>query len=820
MEKGGVGLQIPDYLQKSKTFLLVVIDFDGNYLFGNELFQQKYSSIDKDFIGKPFQLTVHPDDFEKCKQAAFRCFTNEEFSTVCVRKPGPSGDVFLWTQWEFSIFKGADGNPVGILCVGFDITEAEKAAIQVKEFAEKVETILNEIPDAYFQLDANLRVIEANNLAREQFGKIGTQVLGSSIGSILVGSSDNSEVVKLKKVLEEKRFASFEYLNKSLCTWYQASAYPSGEGLTVFLRDISQDKRRCEELEESKRELDSTSRKLESILNGMSDVVWSISLPERKMLFVTPSVQVMFGLSVDESMADSGWLEKRIFDEDKEVVPALFNSVQKVGQFEEEFRVIDGKGLIRWVSCRATKIADGSGRAVRIDGIIRDVTDKVLAKKQLEKARDFLAHTNKVAKVGGWEFNRLTKEGFWSDMVCCIHEMPPGFSPSIEEALRFYVPESKSVLEHALKATFETGRSFDLELQLRTAKGNLIWVRAIGNATYDNQEITGLFGTLQDISEPKRNEEYRKALLASIPDLLFVLDSEGVFLDFKAEINDLHTDPSLFLNRKTTEILPFDIATRLLNSIKLALSKRSPTELEYLLEVNGKERFYQARISPLGTDKVIAVSRELTEIREKELKLSESEQKLQRTIEAIPHPFLILSGDFIVHDTNWDFERVFGYSKEEVVGKPIDFLIPETYRKDGTSVLSSCLPGPPNFEIEGFLPVLTKFGTEVFLSISSSSFISGGTVWIIAVLQDVTKLVKTQERILEHNETLREIAWQQSHELRRHVANILGLADLLKNVTSEPDEERQELIDYIILSANQIDEVIHKIVHQATKGRF
>jgi nitrate/nitrite-specific signal transduction histidine kinase len=88
----------------------------------------------------------------------------------------------------------------------------------------------------------------------------------------------------------------------------------------------------------------------------------------------------------------------------------------------------------------------------------------------------------------------------------------------------------------------------------------------------------------------------------------------------------------------------------------------------------------------------------------------------------------------------------------------------------------------------------------------------------LAVMQSQFEELKKQEiKILEQNETLKQIAWQQSHELRRPVANILGLCNLLKNYQNETEEMKSKYIDYMLQATNELDEIIHKIVLQANE---
>lgn len=85
-------------------------------------------------------------------------------------------------------------------------------------------------------------------------------------------------------------------------------------------------------------------------------------------------------------------------------------------------------------------------------------------------------------------------------------------------------------------------------------------------------------------------------------------------------------------------------------------------------------------------------------------------------------------------------------------------------------------------------------------------------------VQDITERKQREHAILQQNEAFRAIAWQQSHELRRPVANILGLCDLLKNYKNETEAMKNKYVDYMLKATEEIDTIIHKIVLKANES--
>ncbi len=78
---------------------------------------------------------------------------------------------------------------------------------------------------------------------------------------------------------------------------------------------------------------------------------------------------------------------------------------------------------------------------------------------------------------------------------------------------------------------------------------------------------------------------------------------------------------------------------------------------------------------------------------------------------------------------------------------------------------------------------------------------------------DITDIKEAEEKIAKQNEIFRKIAWKQSHEVRRPVANILGLANLLKEAHKKNDLViLAEYLGYLEQSAQELDIIIHDIV--------
>lgn len=129
-------------------------------------------------------------------------------------------------------------------------------------------------------------------------------------------------------------------------------------------------------------------------------------------------------------------------------------------------------------------------------------------------------------------------------------------------------------------------------------------------------------------SELQDSEQRNLALLKAIPDLIFVYDSEGVFLDFNAKSDkDLLLPPEQFIGKNIKDVMPEKIAQGTFESIRKTLQTGEIQSFDYSLEKKQKKMYYESKHAAFGKNKVIAVVRDITKRVQSEIVLRENEEK-------------------------------------------------------------------------------------------------------------------------------------------------------------------------------------------------
>ena len=148
-----------------------------------------------------------------------------------------------------------------------------------------------------------------------------------------------------------------------------------------------------------------------------------------------------------------------------------------------EIAMVKKNGSKILITLNGKNIRNKSGDFEQAHCILADITAHRREEEKLRRNEDLLNSTQKLSKIGGWEWNINNQTIFWTDEVYRIHDFAPGtvkygdMEDSIARSIECYRPEDRPIILNAFNKCAEEGVPYDLEFPFTTAKGRKIWIR-------------------------------------------------------------------------------------------------------------------------------------------------------------------------------------------------------------------------------------------------------------------------------------------------------------------------------------------------------
>jgi PAS domain S-box-containing protein len=304
------------------------------------------------------------------------------------------------------------------------------------------------------------------------------------------------------------------------------------------------------------------------------------------------------------------------------------------------------------------------------------------------------------------------------------------------------------------------------------------------------------------------------------PDTKHQVRSEGIYdiLDFTHEyetdpepnfLDHIHPDDKeLYIQtRDLTEKqgISTDTTIRLFDSAGKLHYIHRIAEMEYL---GGKQFRINGAIQDITEIKALEEERNTT---------GDENKKLAEIINKINNMVLLTDEQKNVIWSNRAFAEFTGYKLREIKGKkPGSFLAGPNPDLSLVKTIDNRVANREVFSIE--LPLYIKKQTSLWVNADFTPLFDAAQQFTgyITIYSDISAIKEKEAGLLKQNKLLREIAWTGSHEVRKPLATLMGLINLLK--TTNDEQERRQLYSYIDISTKELDTMLHKINARISEG--
>ena len=174
----------------------------------------------------------------------------------------------------------------------------------------------------------------------------------------------------------------------------------------------------------------------------------------------------------------------------------------------------------------------------------------------------------------------------------------------------------------------------------------------------------------------------------------------------------------------------------------------------------------------------------------------------------------------VITEWNHGAERLYGYTAEEAIGRPITIIFPPAKAGEDREVLTRILAGNP---LEGYETTrMRKDGSlvEVWVTISPLRDADGNIIGASSIARDIGVTKATQRELERSYKELEQFAYVASHDLQEPLRSIAGFAKILQQrYEGKLDDESDQYIGFILTSVDRLQALIDDLLSYSRSGR-
>lgn len=720
---------------------------------------------------------------------------------------------------------------------------SELIAIKTKELQstqKDYKATLERVSDAFVALDTKWRYTFMNERAGKIFNCDPEKMIGKHIWSEFPEGADHPFYQAYHKAMEEQQYIYLEEYYPSYGKWFENHIYPSPDGLSIYLKDVTDRK---------KAELELANERILSdfIINSLPGIFYLYDM-NGKFIRWNKNFEVVSGYSAEEisKMSPLDFFDKS----EQELLRKKIENVFVTGKDEVDahFFTKQGKRIPYYFNGIRVTLNDQS----YLIGVGLDITERVRSKEALMKRELYFRKIIENISDGIVLIDRVGNVSFQSPSV----ERITGYT--LEELRQLplgslnHPSDREGEVAFFAKLVANPGSSMRKTYRLKRKDGQYIWIDGNYTNLLNEDGINSIAYVFSDITETKLAELALRASEAKyrflfdnspLPKWIFDIETLQIVEVNNAAIEHYGYSREEFLSMTIRDIRPEEDIAQLeqidrneprTDTLLLGHWRHKKKNGEIIhVTLAGHEITYNEKRS------MIVVSVDVTEQYLAQKQLNESHQRLVKLTNKVPAVIYELEAD----TSGWmkfeflskGIESIWPtLSAEELTNRPIkEFTIVhnEDVERFNQSILES-YQNLSDWELE--------FRTNE--KIGSAKWIRGsarperkpdGTVIWYGYMQDITNLKKTEETLRDLNEDLRKqaeelaasnqelerFAYVASHDLQEPLRMVSSFLQLLeKKYNQQLDSQAQQYIYYAVDGAERMKQLILDLLAYSRLG--
>lgn len=788
-----------------------------------------------------------------------------------------------------ALLESSEGLPLGTLCVWDSkprhlTGEQEQAlamlarqvmtALELRLSRRRLQSTVDSISDAFFTLDRQRRFTYLNALAERITCRSRDELLGRPVWEICGPDETDPFAVQLRRAIATSERGAFEAYYKPAGQWLEVRCYPSVDGTTLYMQDVSERRAREQQLARQSRLYQMLSRTNEVIVRVKSrqqlfDAVCRIAVEQGH--FLMTAIVELDGVhgktrELAHAGANEGFFSKvRIDISDPEQSSGTIGTAFRTGRYDvcndfaSSARTATWRHLARQHGLRSAASfpfkADGQTLAVLVlasgeqDYFLADEIEllatmsenvsfaidslnseqqRLSAEAALRFSEANMATAQRIAHFGSWQFEFTNADDIdtgrvrWSDEMFRITGLNP--DAELTTALFFQVvhPEDRQSIRQAIAKAIRERNQYSIEHRLVRPNGEERIVRETAQIFFD--EATGrplkMVGTTHDITERtlarremERTSDLLRAVVDGTPDAFFVKDLQGRYLLFNEGAARLVGRPvEEVLGRDDTVLFDPADARVVMENDRQVMEAGETKLAEEVLTAVGVKRTYLVTKVPYRDRQGNVIG--LIGISRDITEWKQAEAKLLEQATLLDHAqdaIVVRSLDHEVLYWNRGAARLYGRTEKEAVGHSIKEML---YPGSNDAFIEATDMVMKRGEWAGELEQTTRDGrvlqVECHWTLVRDDH--GKPKSILAINTDITQRKKIERQFLraQRMESIGTLAGGIAHDLNNMLAPITMSIELLK--LGESDEKKLNVLSTIEHSAQRGAEMVKQVL--------
>jgi PAS domain S-box-containing protein len=604
------------------------------------------------------------------------------------------------------------------------------------------------------------------------------------------------------------------------------------QGFSKVTRDITKTKQAEEELRANEAKL--------RIVIEQSPLGVCINNLNGSFVSANPAYEKLIGYTEEE-------LQKLTFfdithPDDRSENKDLFQGMtfEQTGGFRMEKRYIRKDGSEISVIVHAGPICDPSGSPLYGLALVEDITERKQAEQDLAKNLQSLNLGESLAGLGYFERNWQTDEGYWSQgFYKLLGESPEDVDCKHAEFVKYIHQDDRERVSNHIRETLVNRTGMDIEFRIVQANGNILEIHGRGKNFYDsNRKPLNTIGTFWDITDRKKadqelkeSEENYQQVVSNITTAVWKADirEDGAFENTYTspvydELLGLPSDGSTDNWDKHLSCIQPEHKERVSAAFREAIeSPGKVIDLDFeVLKANGQAAWFNSKgrcFEKNGKLHVFGSTMDITERKEAEALLHESEEKYRKMIENLMEGYYSVTLDGQLLNYNDEFCRILGLDlKIDHTG----IQLPDFWQdpEDRKAYLSEFLEH--GFIFNYVVNAKKSAGEKIVVQVNSRLIhdTEGKPLRIEGTFLDVTEHTraledrKNLEIHLRHQQKLEAIgtlAGGVAHEINNPINGIMNYAQLI-NDRLEKDSSLKVFSGNILKETDRIAKIVSNLL--------